>query len=86
LYNNLGNVNNLLRDFVEALKYYQKSIDIRTELYGELHQSLAIPYSNICLIYNDLGNFQMAESTALKSIAIYESNQNQSQEKSRNDL
>ena len=47
-------------EYEEALKYFQKSIEIDEPTLGENHPSLSDSYNNIALVYNDMGEYSKA--------------------------
>ena len=69
-YNNIGSVYDSLGEYVKALEYYEKSLDISLEIYGESHSDVAISYNNIGGVYNSLGEYVKALECHEKSLDI----------------
>ena len=69
-YNNIGNIYILQKDYEKALKYQEKSLDIKLSLYGELHPSIAISYTNLGRLYLEQNDYDSAISYFQKSLEL----------------
>ena len=56
--------------YAKALEYYERSLEIRLELYGEKHRDVAKCYNNIGTIYYNQGNHKKALEYYEKSLEI----------------
>ncbi|CAH3181914.1 unnamed protein product, partial [Porites lobata] len=54
----------------QAKEYYEKSLAIRKEIYGEHHGDVATNYNNLGTVYSDLGQYIQAKEYHEKSLAI----------------
>jgi len=71
--NLLGELHYYEGKFNSALTQYQKSLDIRNSLYGDSHPDTIESYTNLALLYTELGNFTDAEEIFSRALQIYES-------------
>ena len=69
-YNLIGYVYHVLHNFNTALEYYEKSLDIRLNLYGEQHASVATIYNNIGGVYEILKDYSKALEYYEKALSI----------------
>ena len=67
-YKNIGNAYFKLKEYVLALEYFKKSLEINTELKDQL--GIATTYNEIAKIYNALNNYSQAKVYAEKSLDI----------------
>ncbi len=56
----LGTTYGLLGNYQEALKYQKQALEIRRQLFGELHPDTATSFNNVGSIYGDMGNHKEA--------------------------
>ena len=59
-------------EYEEAMKYFEKSIEIKERTLDKNRPSLATSYNNIALVYNDMGEYSKALKYYEKSIEIRE--------------
>ncbi|CAF4222907.1 unnamed protein product, partial [Rotaria sordida] len=69
-YHRLGVIKNDLGQYNEAIKFYQKSLDIEEKTLPPNHPDLATSYNNIGSVYNKMGEYSKALSSHEKSLAI----------------
>ena len=69
-YNNIGLVYANQGDYPKALEYYEKSLAIYLNVYGENHPYVAVLYECLYYIYTKLGNTEKAEENRQKAEAI----------------
>lgn len=60
IYSKMGSVYGDKADFKTSLGYYEKSIDLRKQLYGEESLEVATDYNNIGTIYGSIGDTDTA--------------------------
>lgn len=70
IYNELGNIDEVLGDYASALAYYQKAIEIRQQNLPANHRSLSVSYNNIGEAQRQLGDYFGALSTHQKTLAM----------------
>ena len=63
VYRNLGQYN-------QAKEYYENSLAIGKEIYGEHHAAVAACYHYLGNVYNDLGQYNQAKEYHEKSLAV----------------
>ena len=71
-FNQLGRAKNNQGEYEEAVKYYEKSIEINERILDKSDPALATSYNNIALAYNDMGDYSKALEYYEKSIEIDE--------------
>lgn len=71
-YNNIGLVYHEQRDYVNALKYYQKALAIYEKVFGKEHRNTATSYNNIGGVYDDQCDYNNALKYYQKALAIKE--------------
>ena len=59
-----------LAKYNKALDYYQQSLAIRKQAFGEFHPDVTLSYNNIGLVYDDLGDYVRALEYHQQSLAI----------------
>lgn len=55
-HNNLANIYHDSKNFSKALFHYEKSLEIRIELFGEDNEKVKLLYGNLFELYKDMGN------------------------------
>lgn len=70
IYNELGNIEDILGDYASALVFYQKAIHIRQQHLPPNHRSLSVSYNNIGEAQRQLGDYFNALSTHQKTLSI----------------
>ena len=65
-----GLVSRDLDQYNQAKEYYEKSLAIRKEIYGEHHGDVAANYNNLGTVYSALGQYNQAKEYYEKSLAI----------------
>lgn len=70
-YNNIAMIHNSKAEHDKALEYLYKAYDIFKELYGDLHQDIALVYTNIGMIYWFKGNYEKTLHYTNKAVSIY---------------
>ena len=68
----LGRVFVSMKDFAEGLKWYEKSLDIRSNLLPSNHPDFATSYTNIGRWYEQNGNYSRAAAFYKKALYIRE--------------
>ncbi|CAF2740570.1 unnamed protein product [Rotaria sp. Silwood2] len=71
IYHQLGWIKDNLGNYVEAISFYEKSLEIDEKTLPLYHPDLAISYDNIGLIYNKMGDYIKALSSHEKALQIY---------------
>jgi tetratricopeptide (TPR) repeat protein len=69
--NNIGYTMDAMKNYSEAIKYYNKSLAIRLEIFGNTHPLISVTYYNLGSAYESLGDKNSALSAyknALKSL------------------
>jgi tetratricopeptide (TPR) repeat protein len=61
-YNNIGNVHDIMSEYVKALSFYKKALEIKQKTLSPNHPSLATSYNNIGDVYNSMGEYSKALS------------------------
>jgi len=74
IYNNLSMTLLLTGDKNEALAYALKALAIREARQPTSNDYLGESCTNLCAIYNEWGEYELAESYGLKAIGLYEQN------------
>ena len=69
-YNQLGWAKKDQGEYKEAVKYYEKSIEIKERTLSKNHPDLATYYNNIALVYNNMGEYSKALEYYEKDIEI----------------
>ena len=69
-YNNIGFVYSEQGDYSRALSYYEKALQIQSQIYGEQHSSVATSYNNIGCVYSNQGDYNKAMSYYEKALKI----------------
>ena len=59
-----------LAQYDKALEYYQQTLSIQKQVYGDSHPDLALSYNNISKIYYRLGDFNQALVYNLSALGI----------------
>ena len=67
----LGEISRLQGDFVEAINWDNKALELSQELWGSSHPFIANAYSEIGLVYSDQGNYSKAMEYHKKSLEIH---------------
>ena len=62
--------------YQEALKWYQKALDLREQILGPEHQDTATTYNSLAGVYSKQGYFLKALEWYEKTLAIFEKTQN----------
>ncbi len=70
LLNNLGSITATLGEAKKAIEYYEKALDIVTEVYGEQHSYVAKTNNNLGAAYNALGEADKAIEYFEKALDI----------------
>ncbi|CAM2709760.1 unnamed protein product [Rotaria socialis] len=70
LYNQLGLVKNSEGEYLAALSYQEKSLQIRKKVLPPVHPDFAESYSNIGVIYYEMGEYSKALEFQEKSLQI----------------
>lgn len=70
IFNNLGNLWQMKRDYDKALQYYKKVLVIRLSLLSEFHPEIMELYNNIGIIWELKENFIKARESFEKAISI----------------
>jgi len=69
-YNNIGTAYSVKAEYDLALEYYNKTLQIRKELLGEEHTSVAALYDNIGIVYTNKAEYDMALEFYYQSLEI----------------
>ncbi|MEZ4885105.1 MAG: CHAT domain-containing tetratricopeptide repeat protein [Chitinophagales bacterium] len=69
-YEYLGNYQYEINQFKEAISFYEQSLALRLELYGEVHETLCVLYFKIGDVNNFLHNFNHAKTSLDKALTI----------------
>ena len=64
---NRGRINDFIGDFVEAEKWYLKSLSIRKSALGRVHQDYALSLNNLGSIYFQMSMYEKAEDFFFRS-------------------
>jgi len=64
-YNQLGYIKDGQGDYIQAIWYYEKALEIKEKTLSPHHSSLAISYGNIAGVYYNMGEY-------LKALSFYE--------------
>lgn len=67
---NLGVLYEREKKYFEALKHQEKALDIRQELYGDIHPDVALSLKEISSVFIELGRFEDAERNILQALEI----------------
>lgn len=70
IYTGLGNISLYQGKSSEALSYYEKSLQLMEDLYGNDHAEMANVYHNIAYVYSDQGQKDKAIELAEKALKI----------------
>lgn len=70
VYNRIGRVRFLIKDYVTAIEYYQKSLVIGYQIEGEISQNVSINYYNLSNAYLQMEEIDSAEVYIDKSLEI----------------
>jgi len=70
-YDNLGGLFRDLGEHEQAREYYEKSLAIVRDIYGEQHPDVAISYNNLGTLLSALGEHEQAREYYEKSLAIF---------------
>jgi tetratricopeptide (TPR) repeat protein len=70
IYNQLGRIRNHEGEYREALRFYEKSIEIKQKILPPNHPDLAITYSNISSVYEKMSEYSKALSCHEKAVVI----------------
>ena len=70
VYNELGLIADEMGDYLLALEYYQKSIELRQKCLPPNHRLLGVAYNNIGEVQRELGEYFSALSSQKKSLSI----------------
>jgi tetratricopeptide (TPR) repeat protein len=70
IYYNLGWIKNDQGNYTEAIKYYEKSLEIREKTLPANHPHLATSYNNIGAVYVNMGEYSRALSYYEKALEI----------------
>jgi tetratricopeptide (TPR) repeat protein len=66
---------NLICEYEEAIKYYEKSLEIKLKIHGDQHPSIARTYHNLGSVWKTIGKYDQAlyyyEKTLALDIKIY---------------
>ena len=73
LYHQLGLIKRNQADYLEALIFYRKAIEIHQKYPNSDHLSLATVYNNMGQVYNNMGEYSKALAFYEKSAEIYQS-------------
>lgn len=69
-YNNLGSVYWRLKQYDNAIKYTQKSLNIYKRIYGEKHPNFALEMANLASILADMGDLEKARHDYMIAIEV----------------
>jgi tetratricopeptide (TPR) repeat protein len=72
LYNNIGNLYYLLADYKKALEFFEKSLNLKIEVYGPDYKENGGCYNNIGLVLTELCNYEKAIENFNLSLKILE--------------
>jgi tetratricopeptide (TPR) repeat protein len=72
IYHQLGWIKNNQEEYADAIRFYEKSIEINEKTLPPNHPDLATSYGNIGSVYDNMGEYSKALSFHEKSIEIYE--------------
>ena len=61
-----------MKDFLKALKFYQKTLAIQQQTLRANHPDLLTTYSNIASVYNNMENGTIASEFHQKALTIQE--------------
>jgi tetratricopeptide (TPR) repeat protein len=70
IYHQLGRIKDEQGEYKEAIRFYEKSLEIWQQSLPPNHPSLATSYNNIGLVYSNMGEYSKALSSYEKSLAI----------------
>ncbi|MCG6186787.1 CHAT domain-containing protein [Maribellus maritimus] len=70
LYLNMGAVYNLLKANVESYRYFQKSLAIYTDIFGQGNEKNGKVYQNLANVYEELGDFDNELKATEKAVGI----------------
>ncbi len=70
IFNDLGSTCSCLGDYPKALDYYQRSLSIRQELFGESHSDTARSLNNVGSAYGSLADYPKELEYSLRSLSI----------------
>ena len=70
IYNELGVLEDQAGDYVSALSFYQKSIDIRQKFLPPNHRSLSVAYNNMGEVQRQMGDYYGALTSHKKTLDI----------------
>ncbi|MEA1883469.1 MAG: CHAT domain-containing tetratricopeptide repeat protein [Thermotogota bacterium] len=73
LINLVGELYYFMGQYNFALENYKKALDIRYQLYGDSHPDTIECYSNLALLYTELGRLREAEELFILTLKAYES-------------
>ena len=69
-FNQLGSAKRGQGEYKEAVKYFEKTIEIKEQTLDKTDRSLATSYNDVALVYNDMGEYSKALEYYEKSIEI----------------
>ena len=70
LYNNLSGVYSMQGDYLLALDYITKALEIRKSLNGNEHELVATAYNNMSGVYRELGKYDQAMEYSMEALRI----------------
>ncbi len=70
IFNDLGSTCSRLGDYPQALEYYQHSLSIRQDLFGDSHSDTARSLNNVGAAYSNLGDYSKALDYQQCSLSI----------------
>jgi tetratricopeptide (TPR) repeat protein len=70
LYNQIGGINQQKGDYKEALKFYQKTLQLCQKSLSPNHPNLATTYNNIGQVYHNMGDYSRALEFYQKTLEI----------------
>jgi CHAT domain-containing protein len=71
---NLAVLTKEIGDYAKAENYYNRTLEIEKNLYGDQHPSYAFTLNNLAVFYSELGDYEQAERVLNKAIEIFNAN------------
>lgn len=76
VYSNAGKIYNANNDYKNAEMYFNKALNIISDLYGDNHEKSAVVYDDLADMYQKQGKYEKAEEYLMKAEEIFKYNSN----------